>query len=282
MTHLKVFGCVAYAHIPDMKRQKMDKKAEKLRFIGYSTRSKGYRLFNEMTRKVIVRRDAIFNEIDFNQSSEKGDAKQKDTLKVNSKLEERPQSEDNLQHLDDTSEESLRRSVRQRQPPTRYGIDEYADMAKEDLFHHSAYNVCQISEPQSIEEALKSKYAKEWKAAADTEYDSLIASETWELVELPQDRKAIGCKWVFKVKYGSDGKMERFKGRLVAKGYAQRYRIDYEETFSPVVRFSSIRSLLAFAVQNEMLIHQMDVVSAFLNGKLDEEIYMEQPIVVML
>ena len=145
------------------------------------------------------------------------------------------------------------------------------------MFHHSAYNACQISEPQSIEEALKSKYAEEWKAAADTEYDSLIVNETWELVELPQDRKAIGSKWVFKVKYGSDGKVERFKGRLVAKGYAQRYRIDYEETFSPVVRFSSIRSLLAFAVQNEMLIHQMDVVSAFLNGKLDEEIYMEQP-----
>ena len=77
VTHLKVFGCVAYAHMPDMKRQKMDKKAEKLRFIGYSTRSKGYRLFNEMTRKVIVRRDVIFNEIDFNQSSEKGDVKQK-------------------------------------------------------------------------------------------------------------------------------------------------------------------------------------------------------------
>ena len=114
VTHLKVFGCVAYAHIPDMKRQKMDKKAEKLRFIGYSTRSKGYRLFNEMTRKVIVRWDVIFNEIDFNQSSEKGDVKQKDTLEVNSKLEECPQSEDNLQHLDDTSEESLRRSVRQR------------------------------------------------------------------------------------------------------------------------------------------------------------------------
>ena len=143
------------------------------------------------------------------------------------------------------------------------------------------HTICQISEPQSIEEALKSKYAKEWKAAADTEYDSLIANETWELVELPQDRKAIGCKWVFKVKYGSDGKVERFKGRSVAKGYAQRYRIDYEETFSPVVRFSSIRSLLAFAVQNEMLIHQMDVVSAFSMGNLMKR-YIWSNLVVML
>ena len=153
-------------------------------------------------------------------------------------------------------------------------------MAKEELVHHTAYNACQISEPQSIEEALKSDYAKEWKAAAESEYDSLIANETWELVELPKNRKAIGCKWVFKVKFGSDGKVERFKGRLVAKGYAQKHGIDYEETFSPVVQFSSIRSLLAFAVQNEMLIHQMDVVSAFLNGKLDEEIWSNQMVML--
>ena len=128
-----------------------------------------------------------------------------------------------------------------------------------------------------MEEALTSDHAKEWKAAADSEYKSLIENETWELVELPSDRKPIGCKWVFKVKHGSDGKVERFKGRLVAKGYAQKYGIDYDETFSPVVQFSSIRALTALAVQNDMLIHQMDVVTAFLNGKLDEEIYMEQP-----
>ena len=102
-------------------------------------------------------------------------------------------------------------------------------------------------------------------------------NDTWQLVELPSGRKPIGCKWVFKVKHDSDGNVERFKARLVVKGYAQKYGIDYEETFSPVLRFSSIRSPLAFAVQNDMLIHQMDIVTTFLNGKVDEEIYMEQP-----
>ena len=82
---------------------------------------------------------------------------------------------------------------------------------------------------------------------------------------------------VVKVEYTCDGKVERFKGRLVPKGYSQKYGIDYDETFSPVVRFSSIRALLAYAVQNDMIIHHMDVVTAFLNGKLDEEIYMQQP-----
>ena len=82
---------------------------------------------------------------------------------------------------------------------------------------------------------------------------------------------------MFKLKHDVDGKVERFKARLVAKGYAQKYGIDYDEIFSPVVRFSSIRFLIAFAVQHDMLIHQMDVETAFLNGKLGEEIYMQQP-----
>ena len=76
------------------------------------------------------------------------------------------------------------------------------------------------------------------------------------------------------MKHGTDGKVERFKSHLVAKGYAQQYGIDYYETFSPVVRFSTIRVLLSFAVENDMLIHQMDVVIAFLNGELDKIIYM--------
>ncbi len=82
---------------------------------------------------------------------------------------------------------------------------------------------------------------------------------------------------MFKVKHQSDGRVERYKCRLVAKGYSQKYGVDYDETFSPVVRFSSIRTLLSFAVQNNLHVHQMDVVTAFLNGHLDEEIYMEQP-----
>ena len=152
--------------------------------------------------------------------------------------------------------EEPRRSERQRQPPVRFGYDEYADtMSVEHQVHHVAYNVCQITEPRTMEEALTSEYSKEWKAAADSEYKSLIENETWDLVELPDGEKPIGCKWVFKVKHRSDGTVERFKGRLVAKGFAQRYGIDFFETYSPVVRLSSIRALIAFAVQNLSLIH---------------------------
>ena len=132
----------------------------------------------------------------------------------------------------------------------------------------------QVEEPKCIEEALKSK---EWKEAADSEYQSLMDNGTWNLVKLPDGRKPVGCKWIFKTKCTSEGKIERYKARLVAKGYTQKPGEDYDQTFSPVARYSSICALLAFAVQNNMIIHQMDVVTAFLNGTLDEEIYMEQP-----
>ncbi len=124
---------------------------------------------------------------------------------------------------------------------------------------------------------MMSPNAKEWQEAADLEYESLLENETLDLVELPKDRKAIGSRWVFKVKHQRDGWMERYKCRLVAKGYSQKYRADFDDIFSPVVRFSSIRTLLSFAVQNNPHVDQMDVVTAFLNWHLDEEIYMEQP-----
>ena len=133
----------------------------------------------------------------------------------------------------------------------------------------------QIEEPKSIEEALKDQ---EWKESAGSEYQSLMENETWKLVKLPTGRKPVECKWIFKMKCTSDGKVERYKARLVAEGYTQKPGEDYhDETYSPVVKYSSIRALLAFAVQNGMIVHQMDVVTAFLNGTLDEEIYMEQP-----
>ena len=156
----------------------------------------------------------------------------------------------------------------------RFGFDEYADVVTVD---HLAYRATQVPEPKTMEEALSSDAADEWKAAADSEYSSLQENQTWELVKLPPNREAVPCKWVFKVKYRENGDIERFKARLVAKGYVQKHGVDYDETFSPVVRFSSIRILLSFALQHNLHIHQMDVVTAFLHGKLEEEIYMTQP-----
>jgi hypothetical protein len=127
-------------------------------------------------------------------------------------------------------------------------------------------------DPLTFCEAMESALANEWKEACAYEIDALAKNGTWMLVELPLGRKAVKSKWVFKHK--ADG---CFRARLVAKGFTQIFGIDYDETFSPVARFESLRLLLALAALEDWEIYQMDVKSAFLNGLLDEEIYMEQP-----
>ena len=107
--------------------------------------------------------------------------------------------------------------------------------------------------------------------------ESLRGNEVCNLVKLPEDRKTFGSKWVFKVKVGPDSSIERYKARLVAQGYLQKYGLDYDETFSPVVRTESVRTVIALAAKNNLLLHQMDVTTAFLNGILEEEMYMKQP-----
>uniref|UniRef100_H3G6E3 Reverse transcriptase Ty1/copia-type domain-containing protein n=1 Tax=Phytophthora ramorum TaxID=164328 RepID=H3G6E3_PHYRM len=113
--------------------------------------------------------------------------------------------------------------------------------------------------------------------ACDSECDSLLKNDTWDVVPLPKGRKAIGCRWVFRVKENQAGEIERFKARLVAKGFSQKYGIDYDETFAPVAKFTSIRIVLSLAAKYGLKLHQMDVKTAFLNGVLDEDIYMAQP-----
>eukprot|EP00253_Pinus_taeda_P006707 PITA_06707 len=110
------------------------------------------------------------------------------------------------------------------------------------------------------------------------EYHSLLANDTWDLVPLPKGRKLVRCKWVYRIKYGPDGKVDKHKARLVAKGFSQVEGIDYTETFSPVAKMNSICLVLSLAGSLKWEVHQMDVKSAFLHGDLHEEIYMEQPI----
>lgn len=119
--------------------------------------------------------------------------------------------------------------------------------------------------------------AQEWKKAIQEELDNLKKNDTWEVVPRPKDQQVIKCKWVFKKKFDQNGDLERYKARLVACGYSQVEGVDFKETFSPVVKLKSIRTLLAVAVERDWKIHHVDITAAYLNGTLKETVYMEQP-----
>jgi hypothetical protein len=120
-------------------------------------------------------------------------------------------------------------------------------------------------EPTYFEQVVENP---KWDNAMDEEMAALDANATWELVALPKDKKPIGCKWVYKVKHSADGSVKRYKTRLVAKGYAQTYGINYEETYSLVTKMTTVRVIIAMATTKGWSLHQMDVKNAFLHGDL--------------
>jgi hypothetical protein len=142
------------------------------------------------------------------------------------------------------------------------------DFEKHNLF---ALMSCQ---PTSFKEAAKEPH---WVQAMNQEIDTIEKNKTWDLVDLPRHEKSIGVKWLYKTKLNEKGHIEKHKARLVAKGFSQQLACDYGETFSPVARLDTVRTLLAIAAQHKWKVYQMDVKSAFLNGFLEEEVYVNQP-----
>jgi Reverse transcriptase (RNA-dependent DNA polymerase) len=130
------------------------------------------------------------------------------------------------------------------------------------------------TDPVTFLQANKSSH---WREAMALELNALATNNTWTLVPPPTDQKVIRCKWFYKTKQKADGTIDRYKARLVAKGFNQEAGVDYEETYSPVVRATTIRVILALAVSSRWPIKQLDVSNAFLNGDLSEKVYMAQP-----
>ena len=173
-----------------------------------------------------------------------------------------------LDYVEPLPQPVLRRSSRQFKPPRKWWI----------LDESEAHLVAsEIDEPNNVKEALQGPNSDKWMNAMQDELNSMYANKVWDLIDLPPGRKAIGNKWVLKVKTNADGSIERYKARLVAKGFTQEEGVDYKDTFSPVVKFNSIRLILAIVANLDLELHQMDVKTAFLNGDLSEEIYMKQP-----
>ena len=286
--HFRVWGCDAYVHINDVHRKKLDVKSKLHCFVGYSDTQKGYRLLCSNTGKILISRDVKFREQNFSaaqpQAYDEFAIPVPETARMPEPVGDPLLLSDNEESdsFDTSTEEeeqpipSARRyPSRNRQPPTPYpGI-----LMGEQAFDNIDIAMAAIDKiPTSLSAAMRGPDGDRWKAAAQSEMDSLHKKETWTLVDkLPPGKNLVSNKWVFTHKRDSTGKIVRYKARLVARGFSQREGIDYEEVFAPVVRYGSIRVLLAVANQHNMEVDQLDVKTAYLNGRIDSEVYMSQP-----
>ena len=292
---LHVFGSTAYYHV---KESKLDPRAKKALFMGVNSGVKGYQLWCLSLKKIISSRDVTFDEsamlkkvttdgkvsentfqqpegrlpqvegaqklVEFQTTSVKLVEDQQTEHEAYFGEEEVSNEEPQQQHDLPIAISRPRREIRK---PARF----------EDMVAYT-FPVVEEGIPQNFLEANSSPDKEKWKKAMDEEMQSLVKNHTWKLARLPMGKKAIGCKWVYAQKEGFPSKNDvRYKARLVAKGYAQKEGIDYNEVFSPVVKHSSIRILLALVAQFDMELVQMDVKTAFLHGDLEEEIYITQP-----
>ena len=252
-----MWGCLAKVQVPKPKRVKIGPKTVDCVFIGYATNSKAYRFLVHKSENPDIHNNTVI-ESDNAEFFENiyPYKKECESFGEGSK---RPREETKESTC---NQENPRRSKRQR-TSTSFGPDFVTFLLD--------------NEPRTFKKAMSSSESLLWKEAVNSEIESILNNHTWELVDLPPGNKPLGSKWIFKRKIKDDGTIDKFKARLVVKGYRQREGLDYFDTYSTVIRITSIRILVALAAVYGLEIHQMNVKTAFLNGELEEEIYIEQP-----
>ena len=268
----------------------MQPKAEKCILVGYEENTKAYRLWNNAKHRIVISRDVKFNENDVQITEIPSVQESKTSDSIESNEIDNASDISNISDIGDTNEMQDKTSIittkmkakARMAKQLKSNLGSYWDQPTEQEQEqsnvaHALLAASTITDPQTIEEALASPDASKWTKAMNVEYESLVENKTWDLVQIPSNREAIDVRWIFKIKQNADGSTERFKARLVAKGFAQRYGIDYEDTFAPVCKFTSIRTILSIGATLDFEIHQLDVKTAFLNGEIDTEIYIRQP-----
>lgn len=285
--HLRVFGAKAIV-LDKSKKKKFSPKGVPHILVGYSETVKGYRLYNPDKQKIISARDVVFmqNDLVANDFCREEDlAKEPECQLIEIKSpsavvpEEEVEADATAHEPEGETAEPQGETEEIRRGPGRPKkiLTGLPGRPRKEFNKLNSLKPEEIVAPSTYIQALNSDQSDSWKASLQKEMNSLQANKTWSLVDLPEGQKAIGCKWVFTLKRDKQGNIQSFKSRLVAKGCGQRPGINYFETFSPVARYSTIRLVIALAVEHGMFMHQMDVSSAYLNSNLHDEVYMRQP-----
>ena len=292
--HIRVFGCIGNVHVPAARRLKLDARSQMHILIGYSEESKGYKMFNPLTKEVTISRDVVFDEsepwdwgktkedvkndvLDWGEAYEEiCDQDEESEVETNSNRDEAELNEENAGDVENTSNDeavSPTRERRERRVPSY--LKDYT--SGEGLSYDEVQNFAMFSstnDPLFYQQAVKSK---NWREAMDLEIEAINKNKTWKLVNAPSGAKVIGVKWVYRTKLNKNGKIDKCKASLVAKGYAQEKGIDYNEVYAPVARWDTIRLIISLAARNGWKLYQLDIKSAFLHGELTEEVYVAQP-----
>ncbi|KAL0453571.1 UNVERIFIED_CONTAM: Retrovirus-related Pol polyprotein from transposon TNT 1-94 [Sesamum latifolium] len=236
--HFRIFRCIAYADIPDEKRKKLDDKAEKCVFLRVSETSKAYKLFNPLTKKIVIRRDVIFYE----DNTWDWDGQRPCSIIFYSEAETH-------QPIDSVTKPSNTAPVTPKSPNAATE-SEHARRRPAWISDYEVTGINQIEnpstqfalfsdcDPTTFESTVKEE---KWQNAMNDKIDAIERNDTWKLIDLPKGHKTIGVKWVYKTKLKENDKVDKYKAHLVAKGYKQKYRIDYTEIFSLVARHDTIR-----------------------------------------
>src|SRR3954471_22697304 len=279
LSFLKVWGCEAY--VKKLMPDKLEPKAEKCVFIGYPKETVGYTFYHRTEGKVFVAKNGSFLDKEFLSKEVSGRKVELEEViepslqsmassaapevvpKLASPVEEGTNDNDHETPKESTTKS--RRSSRTRAAPELYGNPAMNFMVDEN------------DDPATYEEAMMSPDSNKWLEAMKSEMESMYQNQVWNLVDLPHDRKAVENKWILKRKTDADCNVTVYKARLVAKGFRQIQGVNYDETFSPVAMLKSVRIMLAIAAYFDYEIWQMDVKTAFLNGNIEEELYIIQP-----
>jgi hypothetical protein len=296
VSHLKIFGCPIFVHIPKEKRTKLDPSGKKGIFVGYCEVSKAFKIYIPGYHHIEINRDVTFDEDATFKKSRR--CKLEEVYEeepvaprvvepvrevITSPDEEIPEDHDIIE-----SQEPPQMTISHKRKPAqareliqdgeKYGAPEgtMRQVKKPKPFSSYMSLMCDLleKEPTCFEEAIQKK---EWADAMTEEYQSISKNDVWEIVLRPKSKDVVSSKWLYKIKHVADGSIEKYKARFVARGFSQKEGIDYEEMFAPVARYTSIRTIIALAAKMKWKVHQMDVKTTFLNGVIEEEVYIEQP-----
>ncbi|KAM2315364.1 hypothetical protein ACFX1S_028273 [Malus domestica] len=301
---LKTFGCTCFPHLVPYNKHKLMPKSIPCVFIGYDNNYKGYRCLDVASGKVYISRNVQFDELTFPYKDRRTISPPHEPSHQPLFLEPlmhaaAPASDPPPPHSPPTAiaaptptspatpfQSSASTTASSPQPvpspestpPRKFGS--INALTYDSPMHPLPHGLtAALEDPMSIEPTSYTQASKfpHWQQAMKEEHDALLQNHTWSLVPATPHMNIVGCKWVFRVKRKADGSIDRHKARLVAKGFNQQVGVDYDETFSPVVKPGTIRTILALAVSHNWSLQQLDVRNAFLNGILHEEVYMKQP-----